>query len=516
MKPKSQFRLLLNNASRRFARLDGVARNADARSALVLAAIVFGVPEAFLAFLLAYPVVIGFHVQLVDARPILNQLAYYSALLLALAALLEWDALLPQALDRAVLQPLPVSPWRVVTAHAGALTALLGILTLALSAPAMLLIPMLDATHASYLVAVARQAAAVAITAAIALSAVVILRVLGLALSTVPGLRRLGDVLRLGGMIAALTAVLLIPVLSAESWAWRTAFASPLWLAPWAAGLALVAIVLFALASHHALRRQSLPRAGPHRRRWGRSQPGPQAAVASFAARTLVRCGRQSMAVGAWFALGAGVVFASAVRLHWGIHPPTLTDSAVAALSVPLLLCLFLLAGVRSAIAIPVELRANWVFRICDSGEPGALALATRRLMLPYLGVLLIPAAGFAFWTWTPGLALEQIGVLALTGLLWIQALTWGLRKIPFACSYQPGGANLMYVWPIYALGFLLGGYVLASCEQWILAGVWRWAAAVALLVAALLWSEHRRRHSPGFGYQFEDAPEPAVQTLLD
>ncbi|MGH9412751.1 MAG: hypothetical protein ACRD0Y_03330 [Terriglobales bacterium] len=89
------------------------------------------------------------------------------------------------------------------------------------------------------------------------------------------------------------------------------------------------------------------------------------------------------------------------------------------------------------------------------------------------------------------------------------------MHKIPFTCSYQPGGANLIYLWPMYAAGFILGGYEVAGWEQWLLQDGWRMAASLVLMSAALIWSKHRRGRSPAGGYQFEDDPEPVVQTLL-
>ncbi|HEY8057064.1 MAG TPA: hypothetical protein VIE13_14260 [Terriglobales bacterium] len=52
-----QFPLLYANAWKRFTRLDGLARNTDPRSVLILAAIFLAAPGAFFAFWLAFPVV---------------------------------------------------------------------------------------------------------------------------------------------------------------------------------------------------------------------------------------------------------------------------------------------------------------------------------------------------------------------------------------------------------------------------------------------------------------------------
>jgi hypothetical protein len=508
----SQFRLLFNNAWRRFTRLDGLARDTDPRSVLILAAIVFGTPGIVLAFFLA-----GFGFGMIDARPILNELAYYSGLLVALAALLEWDALLPDRADGAVLAPLPVPPRRLVAAHGAALAALLGLLTLCVNISSMVLIPLLDWTGGGILSAVARQAAAVIITASIAFCSVLGLRALALGCTGVRGLRRIGTVMQLAGLVAVISALLLLTGLSEPDPAWKRRFhSSPLPLAGWAGVVVLAAICLYVLSAYRAFRPETHPR-GRHSglrfwRLWGGSTP--EAAVARFASLTLARCRRQRMVVGAWFALGAGVVLASGLSLASHRQAPAIAAIGRVAISVPLVLAFFLLAGLRNSFAVPVELRANWVFRL-GASESGDLAASARRLMGEYLAVLLLPAAGFTFWCWPAHVALAQLAFLAVAGAAWIQCLTWNLHTIPFSCSYQPGGANLPYVWPLYALGFGVGAFALAGWEQWLLEDGRRLAIALAVMLAALVWSEHHRRGAIRSDYVFEDDPEPAVQTLL-
>jgi len=554
-----QFRLLYANAWKRFTRLDGLARNTDPRSVLILAAIFLAAPGAFFAFWLAFPVVIGFHLAMVDARPALNELANYSGLLVALAALLEWEALLPDAADRAVLMPLPVPRRRIVAAHGAALGALLGALTVVVNAASLILIPMLDATHEAFFLGMARQAAAVLITASLGFCAVLALRAVAAFCAGLPGLRRMGEVVQLAALIAVIALLLILPALAELGPAWHVGFRSPLPLAGWAAGFALFAAGLYLLAARHAFRPEARPRPGHRidgrgpqrgyaaRPAYSRSDLGPQNpkpelcgfdgrgpqrgyaarpayaraagvpgdAVTHFAAVTLRRCSRPRLIVGAWFALGAGVVLASGLSVAAGRLPPTRAALGQVALAVPLVLTLFVLAGLRNSFAVPVEVRANWIFQVCADGHARGLHAAARHLLHAYLGALLLPSVAFAFWCWPAAAAVAQLAFLALAGALWIEALTWNLRKLPFTCSYQPGGANLTYVWPFYALGFYLLAYGLAAAEQWLLAGPERFSVAAGTMLAALLWLAHRRRAAPARALQFADDPAPIVQTLL-
>jgi hypothetical protein len=452
----------------------------------------------------------GFHLAMVDARPALNELANYSGLLVALAALLEWEALLPDAADRAVLMPLPVPRRRIVAAHGAALGALLGALTVVVNAASLILIPMLDATHEAFFLGMARQAAAVLITASLGFCAVLALRAMAAFCASLPGLRRMGEVVQLAALIAVIALLLILPALAEFGPAWHVGFRSPLPLAGWAAGFALFAAGLYLLAARHAFRPEARPRPRHH---LPVGMPGD--AVTHFAAVTLRRCSRPRLIVGAWFALGAGVVLASGLSVAAGRLPPTRAALAQVALAVPLVLTLFVLSGLRNSFAVPVELRANWIFQVCADGHARSLHAAARRLLHAYLAALLLPSAAFAFWCWPPAAAVAQLAFLALAGALWIEALTWNLRKLPFTCSYQPGGANLTYVWPFYALGFYLLAYGLAAAEQWLLAGPERFTIAAGAMLAALLWLAHRRRAAPAYAFQFADDPAPIIQTLL-
>ncbi|HEY8057063.1 MAG TPA: hypothetical protein VIE13_14255 [Terriglobales bacterium] len=345
----------------------------------------------------------GFHLAMVDARPALNELANYSGLLVALAALLEWEALLPDAADRAVLMPLPVPRRRIVAAHGAALGALLGALTVVVNAASLILIPMLDATHEAFFLGMARQAAAVLITASLGFCAVLALRAMAAFCASLPGLRRMGEVVQLAALIAVIALLLILPALAEFGPAWHVGFRSPLPLAGWAAGFALFAAGLYLLAARHAFRPEARPRPRHH---LPVGMPGD--AVTHFAAVTLRRCSRPRLIVGAWFALGAGVVLASGLSVAAGRLPPTRAALAQVALAVPLVLTLFVLSGLRNSFAVPVELRANWIFQVCADGHARSLHAAARRLLHAYLAALLLPSAAFAFWCWPPAAAVAQ------------------------------------------------------------------------------------------------------------
>ena len=57
--------------------------------------------------------------------------------------------------------------------------------------------------------------------------------------------------------------------------------------------------------------------------------------------------------------------------------------------------------------------------------------------------------------------------VLALTGVLLVERSLYQFQKIPFACSYLPGKANLNVRLGLYAMLFLLGADFGVQIELW-------------------------------------------------
>jgi hypothetical protein len=100
-------------------------------------------------------------------------------------------------------------------------------------------------------------------------------------------------------------------------------------------------------------------------------------------------------------------------------------------------------AGVRVVFAMPLDLRANWVFRITPV-RGGLASLAARRRALLVLGVLppwvLFTGLLLALWPWRE--ALGHAAVLGLLGIIAAEIGLHGAQKLPFTCSYLPGKSH--------------------------------------------------------------------------
>jgi hypothetical protein len=190
---------------------------------------------------------------------------------------------------------------------------------------------------------------------------------------------------------------------------------------------------------------------------------------------------------------------------------------AQTALGIPLILLFFLIAGLRVSFSIPVEVRANWLFRLTDPFSRGAYVDAARKAMLWLaLAPVLAMAAPIYMAVWPWPRALGHIGFLAAFGLLAIELALTGFAKAPFTCSYLPGKANLKIMFGVYWGLLIIVSELVDDVEQ---AGLrspanYAWLMGVTLLawLAAAYRGRWARARIPAL--RFEEQPEPAVLGL--
>ncbi len=248
--------------------------------------------------------------------------------------------------------------------------------------------------------------------------------------------------------------------------------------------------------------------------------PVEQALVA-FAARSLARSRRHRLLVAAYVGLGLAFVAGSFLSPVTGLAENALSESLSAPsarlLSVPLVLSFFVLAALRVLFSVPTEIRANRIFRMTETDGKAVYLNGSRKAMwllgaLPIAGVTL-PAYA---WLWGPAPALgHTVFWLLMSGCL-MELLLYRFHKVPFACGYVPGKANVKYLWPVYALALTAYAYWTARLEVWLLAGPVRWSIACALLIACLgaCITLRRRRLASSKPLTYEEEVEAAVQVL--
>jgi hypothetical protein len=206
-----------------------------------------------------------------------------------------------------------------------------------------------------------------------------------------------------------------------------------------------------------------------------------------FAWNTLFRSEAQRLvliAVG-----GLSLVLASQAAMNAFESDKSLRKAAMTpdALSIPFVVGLLVILGVRAIFEIPVELRCNWIFRLMlDSEKPECEPLAKKMiliLVLPWIVLVLFPVYGYLEGV-VPGL------LHAMLALTWTVLLTNTLlirfRKVPFTCSRPLFQQHSVVLLLGCVLAFFIFAVVTPQIESWALADPVRMIAFIP--VAAVAW----------------------------
>ena len=247
---------------------------------------------------------------------------------------------------------------------------------------------------------------------------------------------------------------------------------------------------------------------------------GPvEQAVAAFAAASAARSRRHRLIVAAYVGLGLAFVIGSFLSPITGIAEDALAEPlsapSVRLLSIPFFLSFFLLAALRVMFTVPTEIRANWIFRMTETDDRGAY-LTGARAALWMLGVAPVALVTTPLYLalWGPGLAFgHTVFWLLMAGGL-AELLLCRFHKVPFACTYVPGKANVKLLWPLYALALTAYASWTAQLELWLLARPLWWGVACGALLAGLATAIVWRRRTLAPPLTYEETVDPAVQVL--
>lgn len=96
--------------------------------------------------------------------------------------------------------------------------------------------------------------------------------------------------------------------------------------------------------------------------------------------------------------------------------------------------------GARAALALPMEYRANWIFRMTENqATRGDQFRAVDRLVSIYVVGVPVAAAAPLWWMAFGPAAVLAATVTAAIGLVFVHLVLLDWRRIPFTCSYLPG-----------------------------------------------------------------------------
>jgi pimeloyl-ACP methyl ester carboxylesterase len=253
-------------------------------------------------------------------------------------------------------------------------------------------------------------------------------------------------------------------------------------------------------------------------------------AILLFTARTLTRSRlhRNLLAVFGGLGLAISLTYAKALLYgnsqmyalarRYGFHTPHWYEPNTPLMAAGFILLILAVIGARAAFALPIALKANWIFRMTDVQSPKAYFAAVRKAMFTLVAApVWIAAAIFYLGVWGGPEAVGHVLVLLCVGVVVVEWSLTGFRKMPFACSYVPGASNLRIRLPIYGAVFLAAVDIGTRTERSAFESAGRTALLGAILLA-LVYQARRRwikfASGPWEQIRFDERPMTDVAPL--
>jgi CubicO group peptidase (beta-lactamase class C family) len=255
-----------------------------------------------------------------------------------------------------------------------------------------------------------------------------------------------------------------------------------------------VAAVTYTLSYWRTLRKiVEEPDIGPGSPRFGwlpRFGDQSQTAIGQFSVRTMARSKQHRLILG--FYLGIGLAFTS---LLLNGSPPELDnpwrDKSMLLWAASIMMMVLAAVGTRVAFALPLDLRANWMFRVIGTrGGPKTLDASRRALLLLSVTPVWLATAVVCLGLWPGRQSAGHLAVLGLLGMILADICLLRFRKIPFTCSYLPGKLRVHMVL-LGAVVVLVAGSNAAMLERHALRETGSTTLLLALLAVA--WVAVRR-----------------------
>ena len=239
-------------------------------------------------------------------------------------------------------------------------------------------------------------------------------------------------------------------------------------------------------------------------------------AVFFFFGRTMARSARHKWRAASLMAVPTALVL---VILSWARARAGGAPSAAGGplLAAPMIVVLFLLAGMRAMAASPVAPEANWIFRLTEGPEAGPYIAGLKKAVF-WLGLMPLFTAVFVVSWLSWGIATAALH--ALFGLSVAAVLEevafFRFSKIPFACASLPGKERLQFLWFVYLGLYLIFVSLVGRLEASLLRNpknfaFFFFATAVLLFLIRL---ENRSSVYPRTRLVFEESSEPTFISI--
>ena len=251
-------------------------------------------------------------------------------------------------------------------------------------------------------------------------------------------------------------------------------------------------------------------RAGPAGCRHSASRV--QTAIGQFSVRTLVRS-RQHRVILAFY-LGIGFAFTIFLLKAPAIQEETANarDGRRQLLAASIVMMVLAMVGTRVVFALPLDLRANWIFRVTPVAPAKECTAASRRaLLLLSAAPVWLGSAVLCLRLWPWRQAAGHLALLGLLGMLLADLALRGFRKLPFTCSYLPGKSQVHMVF-LGAAGLMWLVMLGVKLERQALQDSRGIAAMLVLFGAAAVCARWAREDEEAL--RFEEEATPAVLEL--
>jgi hypothetical protein len=214
-----------------------------------------------------------------------------------------------------------------------------------------------------------------------------------------------------------------------------------------------------------------------------------ETAVVQFAVRSLLRSRQHRLFYAFYLCLGLSIsLFSTGIAQTWLGSIAKSGQLPGPWLAASLMILCFAMLGLRLVVAIPVALRANWIFQLTQIHAPGVYVRAVRQTLL---GLSVAPVwlliSAVMLWQFPLWTTLVHLLALWMVGSILIDIALLSLPKLPFACSYLPGKAQLhLLFWGGVILGIPLAKQAGSFESRFLISGL-RSALLIAVLASCAI-----------------------------
>lgn len=457
-------------------------------------------------------------------------------LVVGMLAVLSWDNAFPDRRDVLVLAPLPVKSQTILWAKLAAIGCAFTVAVLAVNVFTGFSFPMiLGGIHGGRL----RWLAAWWVTAFGAGLFVMgtLLAVQGLVATLLPRrfAMRISGLLQLGAFIGLLAGYFLQPPLQIDSTAagWLPSFwflglltvlnGSSSWATPVvqvlaskaviATGLAVGGAMLSLLLAYRSMARKMVEEPDIVANQGGGwDAPWPvdliDRAILQFTWRSLARSRQMRLILALYAGVGMALAMTAVKRGKWNEASESLLGASI----------IFLLAvgvGARVVFAMPLHLRANWIFQITEL-QPMQRYLGAIRLAFFVLATTgpILAATVLLLIIWPVQTVLGHAIVLAMIAWVLGEFCLKAFSKIPFTCSYLPGQSGLHLRAGAFALVLVVVTEIFTHAERIALGNLRGYLWICGILGALGAWAAWRTRLRAE-PIRYEEVEVSEVQPLL-